>query len=198
MWAHHLYVTGSVYLPFALMTMLIAVPTGVKFFNWIGTMWRGSISFLETPMLFTIGFLATFLFGGLTGVILASPRWTSMSPTRTSWWRTSTTPSSAPLSSLMFAAYYFWWPVDRAETEREARQMALLVPVHRVPGHLPVPALAQGPGDAAPVRRLPRVGRLRDAQSHLDRRLRDLLGISTIIFIYNVLWTWRGPHGRRR
>lgn len=45
-WAHHMYVTGSIYLPFfALMTMLIAVPTGVKFFNWVGTMWKGSLSF---------------------------------------------------------------------------------------------------------------------------------------------------------
>ncbi|HRA51608.1 cbb3-type cytochrome c oxidase subunit I, partial [Actinotalea sp.] len=72
-WAHHMYVTGSVLLPFfALMTMLIAVPTGVKFFNWIGTMWRGKLTF-ESPMLWAIGFLVTFLFGGLTGVILASP-----------------------------------------------------------------------------------------------------------------------------
>jgi len=72
-WAHHMYVTGAVLLPFfAFTTMLIAVPTGVKVFNWIGTMWRGSLSF-ETPMLFAIGFLVTFIFGGLTGVILASP-----------------------------------------------------------------------------------------------------------------------------
>jgi cytochrome c oxidase subunit 1 len=47
---------------FAFMTMLIAVPTGVKFFNWIGTMWGGSVSF-ETPMLWAVGFLITFLFG---------------------------------------------------------------------------------------------------------------------------------------
>ena len=72
-WAHHMYVTGAVLLPFfAFTTMLIAVPTGVKVFNWIGTMWKGSISF-ETPMLYTLGFLTTFIFGGLTGVILASP-----------------------------------------------------------------------------------------------------------------------------
>jgi cytochrome c oxidase subunit 1 len=72
-WAHHMYVTGSVLLPFfAFTTMLIAVPTGVKVFNWIGTMWKGSVSF-ETPMLFTLGFLTTFIFGGLTGVILSSP-----------------------------------------------------------------------------------------------------------------------------
>ena len=72
-WAHHMYVTGTVLLPFfAFTTMLIAVPTGVKVFNWIGTMWRGSITF-ETPMLWSLGFLTTFIFGGLTGVILASP-----------------------------------------------------------------------------------------------------------------------------
>ena len=51
--------------------MLIAVPTGVKFFNWIGTMWGGSIVF-PTPMLFALGFLFTFLMGGVTGVMLAA------------------------------------------------------------------------------------------------------------------------------
>ena len=72
-WAHHMFATGAVLLPFfSFMTFLIAVPTGVKFFNWIGTMWRGSLSF-ETPMLFALGFLVTFLFGGLTGILLASP-----------------------------------------------------------------------------------------------------------------------------
>ncbi|MEY9953273.1 cytochrome c oxidase subunit I [Leifsonia sp. EB34] len=109
-WAHHMYVTGSVLLPwFSLMTMLIAVPTGVKIFNWIGTMWRGSLTF-ESPMLWSIGFLITFTFGGLTGVILASP------------------PLDFHVSDTyfvvahfhyvvfgtvvfaMFAGFYFWWP----------------------------------------------------------------------------------------
>src|SRR6476469_1437624 len=72
-WAHHMYATGQVLLPFfAFMTMLIAVPTGVKFFNWIGTMWRGQLT-VQTPALWAIGFLVTFLFGGLTGIILSSP-----------------------------------------------------------------------------------------------------------------------------
>ena len=72
-WAHHMYATGAVLLPFfAFLTYLIAVPTGIKFFNWIGTMWRGQITF-ETPMLFAVGFMVTFLLGGLTGVLLASP-----------------------------------------------------------------------------------------------------------------------------
>jgi cytochrome c oxidase subunit 1 len=68
-----MFATGVVLLPFfAFLTYLIAVPTGLKFFNWLGTMWRGSITF-ETPMLWSLGFMVTFLFGGLTGVILASP-----------------------------------------------------------------------------------------------------------------------------
>jgi cytochrome c oxidase subunit I len=109
-WAHHMYVTGAVNLPFfSFMTFLIAVPTGVKFFDWIGTMWGGSITF-DTPMLWAVGFLTTFLFGGLTGVILASP------------------PLDFQLSDsyfvvahfhyvvfgtvvfAMFAGFYFWWP----------------------------------------------------------------------------------------
>jgi cytochrome c oxidase subunit 1 len=72
-WAHHMYATGAVLLPFfSFTTFLIAVPTGIKFFNWIGTMWRGQLTF-ETPMMFSIGFLITFLLGGLTGVLLAAP-----------------------------------------------------------------------------------------------------------------------------
>ncbi|HEY5222075.1 MAG TPA: cytochrome c oxidase subunit I [Microbacteriaceae bacterium] len=109
-WAHHMYVTGAVLLPFfSLMSMLIAVPTGVKIFNWIGTMFRGSLTF-ETPMLWAIGFLVTFTFGGLTGVILASP------------------PLDFHVSDTyfvvahfhyvvfgtvvfaMFSGFYFWWP----------------------------------------------------------------------------------------
>ena len=109
-WAHHMFTTGAVDLPFfSFMTFLIAVPTGVKFFNWIGTMWGGSLSF-DTPMLWAVGFLVTFLFGGLTGVILASP------------------PLDFQLNDsyfvvahfhyvvfgtvvfAMFAGFYFWWP----------------------------------------------------------------------------------------
>jgi cytochrome c oxidase subunit I len=72
-WAHHMFATGQVLLPFfSFLSFMIAVPTGMKFFNWIGSMWRGHITF-ESPMLFAIGFLVTFLFGGLSGVLLASP-----------------------------------------------------------------------------------------------------------------------------
>jgi cytochrome c oxidase subunit 1 len=72
-WAHHMFATGKVLLPFfSFLSYLIAIPTGIKFFNWIGTMWRGQLTF-ESPMLWSLGFLVTFLLGGLTGVLLASP-----------------------------------------------------------------------------------------------------------------------------
>jgi cytochrome c oxidase subunit 1 len=109
-WAHHMYATGQVNLPFfAFMTMLIAVPTGIKFFNWIGTMFRGSITF-ETPMQWALGFLATFLFGGLTGVILSSPP--------LDWHVTDSYFVVAHFhyvlfGTVVFATFggiYFWWP----------------------------------------------------------------------------------------
>ena len=72
-WAHHMFTTGVVDNPFfAAMTFLIAVPTGVKFFNWAGSMWNGRI-WLSVPMLFSIGFMLNFLIGGVTGVMVASP-----------------------------------------------------------------------------------------------------------------------------
>ena len=71
-WAHHMFTTGSVYLPFfSLMTFLIAVPTGVKMFNWIATLWRGQLTF-STPLIYALGFLSMFLIGGINGAFSAS------------------------------------------------------------------------------------------------------------------------------
>ncbi|AWN30515.1 cytochrome c oxidase subunit I [Streptomyces sp. NEAU-S7GS2] len=109
-WAHHMFVTGAVLLPFfSFMSFLIAVPTGVKFFNWVGTMWHGSLSF-ETPMLWSIGFLVTFLFGGLTGVLLASPPMdfhVSDSYFVVAHFHYTV---FGTVVFAMFAGFYFWWP----------------------------------------------------------------------------------------
>jgi len=109
-WAHHMFTTGAVDRPFfSFMTFLIAVPTGVKFFNWIGTMWGGSITF-ETPMLWSLGFLTTFLFGGLTGVILASPALdfhVSDSYFVVAHFHYVV---FGTVVFAMFAGFYFWWP----------------------------------------------------------------------------------------
>jgi cytochrome c oxidase subunit 1 len=72
-WAHHMYTVGlptAGQLYFMYATMLIAVPTGVKVFNWVATMWKGSLTF-ETPMLFAIGFLFLFTLGGFSGLVLS-------------------------------------------------------------------------------------------------------------------------------
>ena len=109
-WAHHMYVTGAVLLPFfSLMTMLIAVPTGVKFFNWIGTMWRGKLSF-DTPMVWSIGFLVTFLFGGLTGIILASPPLDFLVSDSYFVVAHFHYVVFGTVVFAMFAGFYFWWP----------------------------------------------------------------------------------------
>src|SRR5919109_178825 len=73
-WAHHMFTVGmNIYVEtyFMVMTMLIAVPTGIKFFNWIAPSWGGSIDF-QLPMKFAFGFMATFLIGGITGIYLSS------------------------------------------------------------------------------------------------------------------------------
>ena len=75
---------------FSLLTMLVAVPSAIKIFNWSFTLQKGSITF-ETPMLYAFGFIGLFTIGGLTGVFLGSgSAWTSTLPRLTSSWRTST------------------------------------------------------------------------------------------------------------
>ncbi len=95
---------------FAFMTFLIAVPTGVKMFNWLATMWRGSIRF-ATPMLFALGFLADVPDRRhrrrLLGAVAGRPR-SSTTPTGSS--RTSTTCCSAAACSGSWPAFYYWFP----------------------------------------------------------------------------------------
>jgi cytochrome c oxidase subunit 1 len=109
-WAHHMFATGVVYLPyFALLSLLIAVPTGIKVFNWIGTMWRGAIRF-STAMLMCLGFILVFVVGGITGIFLASPP--------IDWHVNDTYYVVAHFHYIMvggllfgmFAAFYFWFP----------------------------------------------------------------------------------------
>jgi cytochrome c oxidase subunit 1 len=73
-WAHHMFTSGmnpALRVPYMITSMIIAVPTGIKIFSWLATMWDGKLE-LKTPMLFAIGFLAMFLIGGITGIFLAA------------------------------------------------------------------------------------------------------------------------------
>jgi cytochrome c oxidase subunit 1 len=192
-WAHHMFVTGAVDLPFfSLTTFIIAVPTGVKFFNWIGTMWGGSLTF-DTPMLWSIGFLVTFLLGGLTGVILASP------------------PMDFQVSDsyfvvahfhyvvfgtvvfAMFAGFYFWWPkiTGRMLDERlgKIHFWLLFVGFHTT-------FLVQHWLGAEGMPRRIADYRADDGFTTLNEVSSIgafILGLSTLPFLYNVWKTWQGP-----
>jgi cytochrome c oxidase subunit I len=190
-WAHHMYATGQVALPFfAFMSMLIAVPTGVKFFNWIGTMWRGSLTF-ETPMVWALGFLVTFLFGGLTGIILASPPLDF-----------HVTDSYFVVAHFhyvvfgtvvfaMFGGFYFWWPKMTGrmldETLGKIHFWMLFVGFQGtflIQHWLGVQGMPRRYADYLPEDGFTAANRVSSAGALL-------LGLSTLPFLYNVYKTWK-------
>jgi cytochrome c oxidase subunit 1 len=109
-WAHHMFTTGAVYLPFfSFMTFLIAIPTGVKMFNWIATMFRGQLTF-STPLLYAIGFLTMFLIGGINGAFSAAvPVDFAIHDT---YWVVAHIHYVLFGGSVfaVFAGLYYWWP----------------------------------------------------------------------------------------
>ncbi|NJS40223.1 MAG: hypothetical protein HC783_15805, partial [Rhodobacteraceae bacterium] len=117
-WAHHMFAVGmspGLNLFFSISSMLIAVPTGVKVFNWLATLWGGSIRF-ATPMLFATAFLIQFTIGGLTGVSFGHPAG-GLADHRhpTTWWRTMHYVLFGGSLFGVFAAIYYWFPkIDRA------------------------------------------------------------------------------------
>ena len=190
-WAHHMFATGAVLLPFfAFMSMLIAIPTGVKFFNWIGTMWGGSLTF-STPLIWALGFLTTFLFGGLTGVLLASPP--------LNWHVTDTYFIVAhfhytvfgTVVFAMFAGYYFWWPklTGRMLDERlgKVHFWMLFLGFHGtflVQHLLGMVGMPRRYGDYL-------VSDGFTGMNAFSSVSAMLLGLSTLPFVYNVWRTWR-------
>jgi cytochrome c oxidase subunit 1 len=188
-WAHHMFATGQVLLPFfSFMTFLIAVPTGVKFFNWVGTMWRGHLTF-ESPMLWSIGFLVTFLFGGLTGVILASPP--------LDFHVTDTYFVVAHFHYVvfgtvvfaMFAGFYFWWPkmTGKMLNDRLGKVHFWLLFV----GFHTTFLVHHWLGAAGMQRRVPDYFSAFTTLNAISSAGAFLLGLSTLVFIYNVYQTAR-------
>jgi cytochrome c oxidase subunit 1 len=195
-WAHHMFATGAVLLPFfSLMSYTIAVPTGVKFFNWIGTMWRGSITF-ETPMLWAFGFLITFLLGGLTGVMLASPP--------LNFHVTDTYFVVAHFHYVlfgtvvfaMFSGFYFWWPKFTGrmlnETVGRIHFWTTFVGFHltfMVQHWLGVEGMPRRYADYSPSDGFTTLNTVSTIGSFL-------LALSTLAFLYNVWLAWQGKTER--
>ncbi len=190
-WAHHMYATGQVLLPFfAIMTMLIAVPTGVKFFNWIGTMWGGSLTF-ETPMLWAIGFLVTFLFGGLTGIILSSPALDFHLSDSYFVVAHFHYVVFGTVVFAMFAGFYFWWPKFTGrmldETLGKIHFWMLFIGFHTtflIQHWLGVVGMPRRYADYLPEDGFTWMNQVSSAGALL-------LGLSTLPFLYNVWKTWR-------
>lgn len=190
-WAHHMYATGQVLLPFfAVMTMLIAVPTGVKFFNWVGTLWGGSLTF-ETPMLWALGFLVTFLFGGLTGVILATPALDFQLSDSYFVVAHFHYVIFGTVVFAMFAGFYFWWPKFTGrmlnETIGKIQFWMLFVGFHMtflVQHVLGVEGMPRRYADYLPEDGFTTLNQVSTIGSFI-------LGASMIPFVYNVWITWR-------
>jgi cytochrome c oxidase subunit 1 len=111
-WSHHMFTVGlgpAVNTAFSISTMLIAVPTGVKIFNWLGTIWGGNIR-LNTPMLFSISFIAMFTIGGLSGIMHASPPTDSQQ--QDTYFVVAHFHYVLVGGALLgiFSGIYFWWP----------------------------------------------------------------------------------------
>ena len=191
-WAHHMFATGAVLLPFfSFLSFLIAVPTGVKFFNWIGTMWGGQLTF-DTPMLWAVGFLTTFLFGGLTGILLASPP--------IDFHVTDTYFVVAHFHYVlfgtvvfaMFGGFYFWWPkfTGRMLDERLGKLHFWLLfygfhTTFLVQHWLGVEGMARRYADYSPLDGFTTLNTVSTIGAYI-------LALSTFPFLWNV---WRGYRG---
>ena len=172
-WAHHMFSTPSatvVLAFFMLSSFVIAVPTGVKIFNWIATLWRGTIEF-RVALLYAVGGIGTFVIGGITGIFLA------VFPV--DWQLTDTYFVVAHMHYVafggsafaMFAALYYWFPklTGRMLSEGLGKVSFWLV-AGRLPHDVPGAALRGPERHAAAHLRVPGVLRLAGLQPDLDRR----------------------------
>jgi heme/copper-type cytochrome/quinol oxidase subunit 1 len=168
-WAHHMFTVGmssSANTFFVLSTMAIAVPTGIKIFNWLATMWGGQIHF-KTPMLFCVAFLFQFLISGLTGVMLSSAPF--------NWQLGNSYFVIAHFHYVIvggilfnvFGAFYYWFPkMSGTNVQRDTRQTALLALHRRIPSNLRFHAYPRHSWDASPNLYLRAGARLGHLESH--------------------------------
>ncbi len=193
-WAHHMFVAGLapwLRVPMMVTSMIIAVPTGIKIFSWLATMWEGRIH-LRTPMLFALGFLSMFVLGGLSGIFLASvPIDIAASDTYFIVAHIHYVLFGGSVFTI-FAGVYYWFPkmTGRMYSERLGKLHFWLTfigfngtffPMHWV-------------GLQGMPRRVSDYAEQFGNWNMLISLFSFLLGASTIIFFYNMIQSWhRGP-----
>jgi cytochrome c oxidase subunit 1 len=191
-WAHHMFTSGMapwIRIPMAITTAIIAIPTGIKVFSWLATLWRGVLH-LDTPMLFALGFLTTFTLGGISGVMLAMvPFDIHVSSTYFIVAHIHYVLFGGSLMTI-FAGVYYWFPkmTGRMYDERLGKWHFWTTFVFF--------NLTFGPMHILGLQGMPR--RVADYASKFgDMNLFISiasfgLGLSTLVFVYNMVTSWRG------
>jgi len=177
-----MFTTGTVYLPFfSLMTFLIAVPTGVKMFNWVATMFRGKLRF-TSAMLFAVGFLSLFLIGGINGAVLAAVPVDYHVHANLLHRRHIHYVLFGGSIMGVFAGLYYWWPKMFGRKLNETLGKIHFVGIFIGMNLTFFPDAPAGPvRDAAPDRRLQRHRRLeRPEPARHHRRLHDRGGDAAV------------------
>jgi cytochrome c oxidase subunit I len=192
---HHMFATGMGPIAdtaFSLSTMVIAVPTGVKIFNWLGTIWGGSIQY-RTPMYFALGFVAMFIIGGLSGVMHAVPP-ADLQQTDTYFvvGHFHYVLFGGSLFALTAGAYY-WWPkmFGRLLNERLGKLHFWLMLIGFNLTFFPMHILGLN-GMPRRVYTYPE-GLGFEALNRLETIGSLILGFSFVVFILNIITTWRKP-----
>jgi cytochrome c oxidase subunit I len=191
-WAHHMFTSGMagwIRIPMAITTAIIAVPTGIKIFSWLATLWRGVLH-LDTPMLFALGFLTTFTLGGISGVMLA------MVPfdihVSASYFIVAHIHYVLFGGSLMtiFAGVYYWFPkmTGRMYDERLGKWHFWTTFVFFNLTFAPMHIL----GLQGMPRRVATYASQFSDLNLLISIASFALGASTLIFVYNMVTSWRG------
>jgi len=191
-WAHHMFTSGMaawIRIPMAITTAIIAVPTGIKVFSWLATLWRGVLH-LDTSMLFALGFLTTFTLGGISGVMLAMvPFDIHVSSTYFIVAHIHYVLFGGSLMTI-FAGVYYWFPkmTGRMYDERLGKWHFWTTFVFF--------NLTFGPMHILGLQGMPRrVATYAAKFADLNLAISIMsfaLGLSTLLFIYNIVTSWRG------